>query len=119
MADLRRDGIQRYITTTEFKVLPLTVTGGTGVNAAGVSVFRRPGSAFVNVNLTATSALSAGFRLFYMPAECWPPITVFGDVVDTTGDVNVRLYVTATGDALVETAVAAGHILRGQFEVPF
>lgn len=95
-----------------------TVVNGTDVDASATIVSRRGDLGVANVNLTLSVTLNASARLFYMPSEMLPPYNVFGTLVDTTGDVPVRVSVTPAGDVLVATSVPSGRILRGQIVVP-
>lgn len=97
----------------------LTVVPGSGVDATNVRGFRLGTQAVLyTISLTATTALGATFRLFYLPAGTFPSLTVFGDLVSTTSNASVRIRATTAGDVVTEIAVASGDILRGQFIVP-
>lgn len=95
-----------------------TVTNGASVNAAGTVVYQRCGSVLTSVTATTTGALSAAATLFTFPTDYRPPVTWFGELIDTTGDVPVRVTVNTTGIVQVATAVPSGRILRGQIVFP-
>lgn len=104
------------------KAAGLTVTNGPSTNAAGTLVFPRSnnGVAVVNVNLTATAALTAGAVLFVLDAAHRPPVEIFATLTDTTGDVPVRVGVNATtGECLSSAAsIPSGRIVRGSIPIP-
>lgn len=95
-----------------------TVTNGTNVDASGTVAYQRCGSVLVSVTLTASALLSAGATLFTLASGYRPPVTWFGELIDTTGDVPVRVTVNTSGTVQAATSVASGRILRGQFVIP-
>lgn len=94
------------------------VVAGTDITATGTTSYQRCGLVVVNVNITANAAISAGATIFTIASGHRPPITFFGDLLDTTGPAAIRVTIATTGVVTTETAISSGRIVRGQIVLP-
>lgn len=94
------------------------VTNGANVNAANTVCYQRCGLVVVDVSALATAALAASATLFTLPTGYRPPVTFYGEAVNTTTNAVVRLDIATTGVVTIGAGVANGETVRGNFVIP-
>lgn len=97
----------------------VAVTAAANVTSALTLAYLRNGEAVVSVSATLTANLAAGDTLFTMPVGYRPAVTIYGSLINVSGEAAIRVLVAGvTGLVLTEVALLSGSILRGQVVIP-
>lgn len=87
-------------------------------HGAGTTAHRRGLLVVLTLNITASSALSAGAVLFVLPSGYRPAVTTFGQIVNISTEANIRCHVNTDGTVAAQTAIGSGVGARGTLVFP-